>query len=171
MKLLNPVSESLKIWDPRYSFDLFSKWTPSRIADFKSIEEISFRAELRYSDEELIDREAESDFEALLIYLENLPLAVILLYRDNITKNLYLDTVAVTKPGQGLGTFIFKTIISTAVAQGWKGIALDTEWMNERGQKLVEFYQKLGFKVDQTSDTNGNIHLLYNIPRGSSTEM
>jgi len=125
---------------------------------FVELESDAFRSELRYSAEELEERLSNDDLLFLFITSSKGREAVVLAYEDpdNPGSALYLDTIAVKTTGHGLGSLLMKTLIRYAIAKSYSRVRLDTEDMNEKGQKLVKFYQGIGFTTTETTD-DGNV--------------
>ncbi len=131
---------------------------------FLEIESGAFRSELRYSQEELEERLSNDDLLFFFVTSQTGREAVVLAYEDpdNPDSALYLDTIAVKSLGRGLGSILMQNLIEYARKKSYRILRLDTELVNEKGQELVKFYQKLGFKVtDSTED--GNISMALNL--------
>ncbi|MFW9919931.1 MAG: GNAT family N-acetyltransferase [Candidatus Thorarchaeota archaeon] len=129
---------------------------------FMELESGAFRAELRYSSEELEERLANEDLLFFFIASSGGREAVVLAYEDpdNPNSALYLDTIAVKSTGRGLGSLLMRALIDYAKAKSYLLIRLDTEQVNEKGQQLVRFYQSLGFhETDSTEDGNISMEL------------
>lgn len=135
--------------------DEFIQW-------FQHIESKSFRENLRYTKDEILDRWHHEDIFIFFLVHNREPVAVLLGYKilvDSL-KFFYLDIIAVIPEGKGIGSVIVKTLIKWAAERGYDGIRLDTERDNERGKHLLIFYEKLGFKFIQ-EDSFGDIILEY----------
>ena len=127
---------------------------------FVDLESDAFRSELRYSADELEERLSNNDLLFLFVLSPQGREAVILAYEDPDNPNhaFYLDTIAVKKPGHGLGSLLLKTLINYARSKSYGLIRLDTEYVNEKGQELVKFYEGLGFHPTETTD-DGNVSM------------
>ncbi|NWF94787.1 MAG: GNAT family N-acetyltransferase [Candidatus Thorarchaeota archaeon] len=135
-------------------------WTEQHTIWFHKIESESFRAELRYSDREIMERLERPKSMAMFVVTEEQPEAVLLGYPlgESTTRKFYLDTMAVMKRGRGLGRLILQTLIDWLKNQGYTSLQLDTEEFNEIGIPLVSFYTKLGFAV-LSQDKTGNVSM------------
>jgi len=122
------------------------------------IENQTFRPELRYSDTDLAERFSLTDSILLIFFDDRRPISFLLVYPTKTSKEntLFLDTIAVATPGQGLGKKITSTLTEWAKKVGFNRIRLYTEKENEKGQKLVDFYARIGFEV-LVVETDGNI--------------
>lgn len=158
MTLLEEVSELLES-DHALSAHCFCTWTESLLHTFDQVERSCFRPELVYTREELREREQMNGFEGLVLYLEGNAVAVLLIYADALPGMIFLDTLAVTIPGRGIGSRILQVLIDTLRSRGYRGLSLETEWVNERGQNLVAFYQKFGFTINGFAQSNDSIQL------------
>lgn len=127
---------------------------------FVELEAGAFRAELRYSAEELEERLLNDDLLFLFLVSQKGREAVILAYQDpdNPRSSFYLDTIAVRTTGRGLGKILMRTLMQYARAKSYQRLRLDTETVNEKGQELVRFYKKLGFETADTTE-DGNISM------------
>ena len=92
--------------------------------------------------------------------LSMIPEAFWLGYRTETTeeKVFYLDTIAVSTQGKGIGKLILEMIILWAKTHEFQSLLVNTEYENEKGLPLVHFYQRHGFKVIDT-EPSGNITL------------
>ena len=134
-------------------------WSQKYLSWYREIEQSAFRLSLRYSSEE-IDERLENEAVLMMFILNgNTPEGLVLGYRlDDTTDDIfYLDTIAVKQKGRGLGKNILKVLFDWARKMGFSSIQLDTEYENETGVQLSNFYQKLGFNVINTDEETGNI--------------
>ena len=124
---------------------------------FQEIENNAFREELRYSFFEVNERLRNSNIIFLFILVDQEPEALFLGYSPQIEdrQTYYFDTLAVKHQGQGIGRFIFNSVIEWAKKENFETIMLDTEEINEKKILLQKFYESFGFRVvnkDQNED-------------------
>ncbi len=164
MTILEETARILEMQGTHLRTRCFRRWDDALLKDFSRIDRKSFGRELVYTEGELAERERKAGFEGLFLYDGNRPEAVLLVYADALPGMVFIDTLAVMVPGRGTGTSILEALIESARKQGLAGLALDTEWINDKGQHLVEYYRKFGFREDQRVSGNGNIHLQLRFP-------
>jgi len=134
-------------------------WSEKYLSWYREIEQSAFRPSLRYSREEIDERLENEAVLMMFILNNNVPEGLVLGYRlEDTTEDIfYLDTIAVKQKGRGLGKNILKVLFDWARKMGFSSVQLDTEYENETGIRLSNFYQKLGFKVINTEEETGNI--------------
>lgn len=158
MTILGRAAEILGESRGDLSGEIFSSWDRRLFDLYRSAEEKCFIAELLYTEEELQDRSVRRDFEVMILSRGAETAALLMVYRDDEPDVLYMDTLAVMKPGEKLGVLLVRSLIDAAQEMNFKGIGLDTERINGRGQKLVEFYTRLGFTLTDEEES-GNIRM------------
>ena len=125
---------------------------------FRRVEKTAFRAELRYTRKELRERSLKPGFETLIFFAGHRPSAVMLVYQGGGEKVLYLDTLAVRNPGKGTGGGLLRAFLEEARSEGYRGIELDTENINDQGIRLVDWYRRFGFTVLK-EEADGNVSM------------
>lgn len=142
-----------------------SEWNERLHSDFEVIEREAFRDELRYSFEEMVQRSRCAGFEGLLLYLDEVPAAIVVIYdiASSEENEVYLDTIAVRTPGLGIGSRLLDLLLSRCELARVSAVVLDTERSTERGFRLVEFYEKFGFEVVSEDVKGGNITMRCNL--------
>ena len=133
-------------------------WNDEYYCWFQEVEKKAFRENLRYSFEEVQERLKNTDSFFLFILLDYKPEALILgsscLF--NSKKLFFLDTIAVKKTGQGIGTILLNYLIEWLKRERYLGIKVYTEEIDEKNIRLQNFYEKLGFSL-KMKETNGNL--------------
>lgn len=119
---------------------------------FFALEKECFREELRYSESELEERLARRSVLFLNLVVDGKPVGAILGYASR--KDFYLDTLCVSIQGKGFGKSMLEFVKDWAFSKGYSRVLLDTEEVDEKGFRLVEFYKKQGFVVDSVVDGN-----------------
>ncbi len=160
MTMLKEVALVLNGKVDRSRTHCFRRWDDSLLAIYHRIEERSFSRELVYTREELLKRQRNTGFEGLIQFVDNRATAVLMIYDDAEPGVIYIDTLAVASPGRGIGRALLEALISVARGRGYRGLTLDTEWINEQGQQLVDFYRRFGFTAETAEGEGGNIHLV-----------
>jgi len=126
------------------------------IKEIQTIENKTFRHELRYTVEELISRGQEEDFLLLLVLYENHPIAFLHGYNDPSEESaFFLDTVATVLEGRGIGSLLVTLTLLYGFEKGYKSVTLRTEEEDEKGRKLKRFYENLGFEVFPCNPSEG----------------
>ncbi len=132
---------------------------------FRRVEKTAFRAELRYTRKELRERSLKPSFETLIVFTGHRPSAVMLVYQGGGEKVLYLDTLAVRNPGKGTGGRLLRAFLEEARSDGYRGIELDTENINDQGIRLVDWYCRFGFTVlKEEADGNVSMECILSVP-------
>jgi D-alanine-D-alanine ligase len=120
------------------------------------IESKSFRPELQYSVDELISRAKNEDFFMVTAYLWEHPMAFAFGYRDPRERDaFYIDTVASTIEGRGVGSALITLTLLHCLQGGYKLVNLHTEEVDEKGRMLRRFYERLGFEPLQNNPVEG----------------
>lgn len=118
------------------------------IASIRNIESNAFRAELRNNREEMIARGNKKDFFLLILHHDRNPIGILYGYQDPMKESgFFLDTVATTIEGKGIGSTLIALAMLHALETGYQLIILRTEEEDEKGRKLRHFYENLGFQV------------------------
>ncbi|MFX0065680.1 MAG: GNAT family N-acetyltransferase [Candidatus Hermodarchaeota archaeon] len=154
-ELSEKLGYALEIIFPNEPSEEFIQW-------FQNIESKSFRENLCYTRNEILDRWMKENSLIFFLVKTQDPIAVLLGYNLSVESLnfFYLDTLAVIPEGKGIGSTIIRTLIKWASALSYAGIKLDTERDSERGKHLLVFYEKLGFKFIE-EDNTGDIILEY----------
>lgn len=142
---------------PELRWAVFNSWTLHRCQEFQNLERTAFRQDLQYTLEDIHHLSSHPNFEVLFIYSPNLEAALIL-HGEEKPSILWLDTIIVSAQLKGLGRILLKSLITNSPTFGWKELHLNTEYFNEHGFALVQYYQQLGFVI-QDVDDNGNVHM------------
>jgi GNAT superfamily N-acetyltransferase len=145
------------------------RWDDRIQAELESIEVRSFREELRYTTPEMAERASRRGFECLFLYDRVGPSAVVILYDypPQSTRRLptalppgrriYLDTLVVREPGQGVGTKLLRNVLDRFSHERVAAVLLDTERRNEAGHGLVAYYERFGFTIVDEDRESGNV--------------
>ncbi|MFX0012840.1 MAG: GNAT family N-acetyltransferase [Candidatus Hermodarchaeota archaeon] len=154
IKLVELFQSNIKIIFPDVWNDKFYNW-------YHEIEKIAFRENLRYSYEEVKEKLANNDILFFFILSDSNPEAFILGYSCIIDskKLFFLDTIAVKKRGQGIGTLLIKYLSNWLEKEKYLGIKAYTEEIDEKHIMLQGFYEKLGFALE-TKEPNGNLVMI-----------
>lgn len=139
-------------------------WDEKSYSWFQEVEDNAFREELRYSFSEVNDRLRNLNVLFFFIMVDQRPEALFLGYSPQGADNqtYYIDTIAVKHQGQGIGRFIFKSVIEWAKRENLKTIMLDTEEIDEKNFLLQKFYESFGFRV-VNKDQNENLTMVLNL--------
>jgi GNAT superfamily N-acetyltransferase len=121
-----------------------------------SIEHGSFREELTYSLEELSVRSHMLGLMSLMVLCAGRPVAFLFGYSEagDGTK-FFLDTVATSVEGRGVGSILVMLALIHSREQGYESVKLYTERRDDRGRRLVDFYERLGFEEVSESPEEG----------------
>ena len=125
---------------------------------FRAIEDYNFRAELRYSYDEMKPILSKPELLFLFVFKGELPEIVVLGYTNpNEPDRVFrLDTFAINKRGKGIGHIVMDFLVKWARAKQYLAITLDTEETDEKGIRLQRFYEKHKFVV-VAREPNGDI--------------
>jgi len=125
---------------------------------FRAIEDYNFRAELRYSFDEMKPILSKPELLFLFVFKGELPEIVVLGYTNpNEPDRVFrLDTFAINKRGKGIGHIVMDFLVKWARAKQYLAITLDTEETDEKGIRLQRFYEKHKFVV-VAREPNGDI--------------
>ncbi len=121
---------------------------------FHSIEDVGFRRELQYSFDELIKSLENPELVFWFITADGEPQILLFGYSipDKPQKSFYLDTFAVKHRGKGIGNLVIDFLIRWAKTRNYHAIVLDTEYRDEKGILLQQFYTKHGFSTISSSE-------------------
>jgi len=116
---------------------------------FRAIEDYNFRAELRYSFDEMKPILSKPELLFLFVFKGELPEIVVMGYTNpsEPERVFRLDTFAINKRGKGIGHIVMDFLIKWARAKPYVAITLDTEETDEKGIRLQRFYEKHKFVV------------------------
>lgn len=139
-----------------YKVETLTKWNRDAHHRFERIEQRTFEKGLRYTYQEMCDRASRPGFQAMFVSDDSGASAVLVIYELDPQDQLYLDTLAVSSRGSGLGSLLLRRLIDWA-HERYRVIVLDTEETNPFGQKLVQWYARFGFDVEDRSPDTGNV--------------
>ncbi len=126
---------------------------------FESIEEIEhekFRTELQYSLEELRERNNLKGFVLFTVVCGGRPIAYLFGYNEPTDKScFYLDTIATHIEGKGIGSILVALVLIYCYDVGYGRVELCTEEEDEKGRRLKQFYENLGFRQISYDPKNG----------------
>jgi ribosomal protein S18 acetylase RimI-like enzyme len=132
--------------------------TESIISKLVEIDHEKFRSELWYESNEIIEKSRKKDFVCFILYMSSKPTAFLYGYDDdNDPKWFFLDTIATRVEGKGIGKMLMSLLKSYCSELGYQQIILYTEDQDEKGRKLRQFYESLGFKYKYTDKEKGII--------------
>jgi ribosomal protein S18 acetylase RimI-like enzyme len=136
----------------RVSVDL----TEETSGAIQSIEHGSFREELAYSLEELGARSHMPGILSLMVLCASRPVAFLFGYSEaGDGPRFFLDTVATSVEGRGVGSILVTLALVHSAEQGYESVKLYTERRDDRGRRLEEFYERLGFEEVSESPEEG----------------
>jgi GNAT superfamily N-acetyltransferase len=122
----------------------------------ETIDHEKFREELWITNEELEAKTRRKGFIAFLIYFENQPIAFLYGYQNpENTSGFYLDEVATRIEGKGVGKILIVLSLIYCVEAGYTHITLYTENSDEKGRRLKEFYEHIGFQLIENENEYG----------------
>jgi hypothetical protein len=123
------------------------------------IDNMKFRKELQYNQNEIVDRMNKPGFICVLIYLNEEPIAFE--YGYNISDEVFFsDSQATLVEGKGIGSTQFALEILYLFHNGYDTIQLTTEELDEQGRSLRSFWERLGFvKIGEDKDGNVDMEL------------
>jgi hypothetical protein len=123
----------------------------------RNIDNIKFREELQYNNDEIEERMNRPGFVCVLIYLNKEPIAFE--YGYMVAEGVFFsDSQATLIEGKGVGSTQFALEILYLYHKGYKVIQLTTEEIDEQGRLLRSFWERLGF-VKIREDKNGNVDM------------
>jgi GNAT superfamily N-acetyltransferase len=138
--LKNRFSSDIKVVIPDKLTEEVKNW-------YHEIDNVAFRDELHYSDEEIQDRWNKSNSQFIFLLDNSGPIAVHIGYDlEPNSDTYYIDTLATKVEGKGIGSVFANYIKEYAKNEDYTELQLDTEVVNERGLVLKHFYEKNGFK-------------------------
>jgi GNAT superfamily N-acetyltransferase len=122
------------------------------------IDHEKFRSELWYSSEVLLEKFSKKDFICLLMHVNGDPLAFLYGYDDDFDSHwFFLDEVATQIEGKGIGKVLILLLLVYCFELNYTFITLYTEDQDEKGRRLREFYEHLGFTYMGTEPELGVI--------------
>jgi len=147
-----------KIFEGALEIIFPEEWNEQYFSWFHTIEKEDFRLELQYSFQEIAKILENPDLVFWFVTREGEPQILLLGYSipQEPVKSFYLDTLAVLPRGKGIGHTVMDFLIRWARTKQYQTIILDTEFSDEKGIPLQQFYAKHGFKIFSRSKT-GNI--------------
>ena len=153
-KISNELNEKFKLHTRVVTPE---KLTPDVLNWYHIIDNVAFREELHYSDEELQERWNKNNCQLVFLLDDSGPVAVHLGYDlESDSDTYYIDTLATKLEGKGIGSILTNYIKEYAKEEEYFNVQLDTEAVNERGIPLRHFYEKNGFKIVHY-DPTGNL--------------
>ena len=112
------------------------------------IDHEKFRPELQYSVEELMERMGSTGFVLFMLTCDGEPTAFLYGYTHEVdVSKFFLDTVATQIEGKGIGSMLVILALVYSHDIGYRSVELYTEDVDDRGRRLVKFYEDTGFEV------------------------
>ena len=122
----------------------------------QSIDHQKFRPELQYSTDELHERGTKKGFVLFLVRLGGEPVAALFGYTDPADgQGFFLDSVATLLEGKGVSSILVLLALIYCYEAGYGYVQLYTEEQDEKGMRLRQFYEHLGFHVTLGDPLNG----------------
>ncbi|MBD3171740.1 hypothetical protein GF326_04655 [Candidatus Bathyarchaeota archaeon] len=118
----------------------------SNITKITEIDHSNFRAELWGTKENLVEKSRRNNFIILIVQLQGEPIAFLYGYDDELDPNcFFLDEVATRIEGKSVGKMLILLLLVYCYHLNYQIITLYTEEQDEKGRRLREFYEHLGF--------------------------
>jgi GNAT superfamily N-acetyltransferase len=157
----NLESELSELFHYKINIIFPDEWNEKFYKWYQEVEKIAFRRNLQYSFEEVREKFTNNDILFLFIISNNHPEAFIFGYSCQIgsKKLFFVDTIAVKKRGQGIGTILLNYLRIWLENERYSGIKVYTEEIDEKGIRLRHFYEKLGFSLE-TRENDGNLIMI-----------
>ena len=135
----------------------------SNITKITEIDHSSFRAELWGTKVNLVEKSRRNNFLILIVQLQGEPIAFLYGYDDELEPNcFFLDEVATRIEGKSVGKVLILLLLVYCYHLNYQIITLYTEEQDEKGRRLREFYEHLGFTYTGT-DTGMGISMRHNL--------
>jgi ribosomal protein S18 acetylase RimI-like enzyme len=133
------------------------------IKKLTEIDHEKFRSELWYSNEELLEKSLKKDFICLVADINDEPTAFLYGYDDEFDPHwFFLDEIATRTEGRGIGKVLIVLLLVYCFELNYTFVTLYTEDHDEKGRKLREFYEHLGFTY-MTTDPELGVIMKYQI--------
>ena len=128
------------------------------IQKITEIDHEKFRSDLWYSREELIEKSQKKDFICLIVHIDGEPTAFLYGYDDEFDPHwFFLDEIATKQEGKGIGKVLIVLLLVYCYELDYTFVTLYTEDQDEKGRRLREFYEHLGFSYMGTETELGVI--------------
>lgn len=134
---------------------------------FESVDHRAFKEELWYSKEEIASKSRREGFIAFTVFVEGEPVGMLYGYELDPSA-FFLDEVVALNEGKGIGKSLVRLLIHHCDMKGYREIDLYTEEVDEKGRRLREFYEGLGFRLGDAQPEHG-LEMCYSLgkPLGS----
>ena len=115
-----------------------------------------FRLELQYTLEELRYRASMGGFALFILTCGGEPTAFLYGYTDEKDgTKFFIDSVATIIESKGIGSILVTLALVYCYEAGYGSAGLYTEEVDERGRRLVKFYEDLGFQIVEEDPDRG----------------
>jgi len=122
----------------------------------QSIEDSTFRSELRYTREELLQRANGRGFLLIVVLCNEKPVAFMHGYSDRDEGlTFFLDSIATIIENRGIGSTLVSLALLHSLEKGYRLVTLWTEEKDDKDRLLRRFYEKLGFNFIEDNPTKG----------------
>ncbi len=133
-----------------------TKLDDSNITKITEIGHSNFRAELWSTKENLVEKSRRNHFTVLTVQIQGEPIAFLYGYDDELDPNcFFLDEVATRIEGKSVGKVLILLLLIYCYHLNYQIITLYTEEQDEKGRRLREFYEHLGFVYIDTDRETG----------------
>ncbi|MBN2336618.1 GNAT family N-acetyltransferase [Candidatus Bathyarchaeota archaeon] len=116
------------------------------LSKLEAIDHEKFRQELWYTHDEFLEKTKKRDFVCMVLSVGGEPTAFLYGYDyEADPEGFFLDELVTRVEGKGLGKVLLGLLIHYCIGLSYRSITLYTEETDEKGRRLKEFYERLGF--------------------------
>lgn len=152
---------------------VYTHLSDALLAKLEAIDHQKFRGELWYSHEEFLEKTRQRDFVCFVLSADGEPSAFLYGYDyAGDPAAFFLDEVVTLVEGKGVGKILITLLLVYCYELGYRYVMLYTEDTDEKGRRLRQFYEHLGFTEVRTDPelglvmrievTEDSLMLLYN---------
>lgn len=120
----------------------------------ESVDHRAFKEELWYSRDEIASKSRQKGFIAFTVLVDGELMGMLYGYELD-PSTFFLDEVVALNEGKGIGKSLVKLLIQRCSMKGYGEIRLYTEEVDEKGRRLREFYEGLGFRLRNVQPEQG----------------
>ncbi|MBD3206736.1 hypothetical protein GF319_10405 [Candidatus Bathyarchaeota archaeon] len=137
----------------------------------EAIDHEKFREELWVTHQELEEKTRQKGFIAFMIYTDEQPIAFLYGYQEpGDPSGFFLDEIATRIEGKGIGKILIVLSLIYCVEVSYDHVALYTEQSDDKGRRLEEFYEHMGFYLVNRDPEFGSV-MRYNIEEEKLTPL
>lgn len=135
---------------------IYTHVSDALLVKLEAIDHQKFRQELWYSHDEFIEKTRQRDFVCFVLSADGEPSAFLYGYDyADDSSAFFLDEIATLVEGKGMGKILIALLLVYCYELRYRYVVLYTEDIDDKGRRLRQFYEHIGFNEVKTDSELG----------------